>query len=1089
MLYKPRWPASFFTRMMSKSHPVLSWILLGLFVIAGAGCSKEAKFERRLAAGDKQMADGYYDVAEAEYRAAMQLSPNDPKVRSRMSTLLYNQGRVLTSYLMVQQLVKDTPEDIDAQLIYGLSSLAMARTADARAAAKKVLEARPTSEEAVLLLVETCITSRDNEETRRMIEELRAKNADTAAYHVGLGMLRLVQRDPAGAETEFRKALELDPKSSAAHAQMGNLHLARNEQKQAAESLKTAADLSPPRAPRRLKYIDFLIRSNALAEAKTELANLEKAAPDYVPALVMAMKLAYRQNELADTERLAAKVLERDRTNYDALLQKAALKLAKGDFDGVLSELKTMAGHYPRAPQLKYQQALVYLKKNEPYLAEENLQQALQLSPSYDDAIMLLADIQLKRGDAGPVIPAITAMLKRTPGALPGYVLLAKAYQLQGNIDETINILKALSDATPNSAETAYLLGMALSTANRKDDARAAFERSLKNKEDYWPALEVIVEEDFLGNRKEAITQRVEAMVAKYPQATAPWLFRAKLREASKDDKGAEADLLKAIELEPGSHYAYVQLARLYFESNRGQEAVTKLTQIATATNTAPAYMQLGTLHSALKQYDLAQQAYEKALAIDARFVPALNNLASVNEKLGQLEKALTYARKARELSPTDVMVADTLGWIHFRRGQYEAALPLLQSSAEAYPGEPDIQYHLAMTHYQLGQERIASQVFERVINASTDSPVKEDARSRLAILAIDPAKATPAVRADLEERLKREPNDPAVLTRLGAIKERNGAPREAAAHYEAALKVTPRSFSTLLALVHLYVGPLKDPAKARELAKSAHTLQPTDGQAAWRFGRLVYEAGDFAWSVTLLEEAARQLRDQPNLTFDLAQAQYSVGRIADAEASVKQALAGQNLTNRAGAQRMATMIAATKTPAALQAALPEARAIIAREPNDFPALMVVALSHEQQKEFPAARQVYEKILAQNAAFAVATRNLAILFADQLGDDAKGEELATKARQTFPEDPELAYSLGTIQYRKGDYNAAVRFLRQSQARRENHPETLFFLGMAQFQLKNGPESRTNLQRALQLKLPPQEEHEARRVLEELNRGG
>lgn len=1076
---------------MPKSTSTILRIVLGLFVLVGtASCSKQSKMERRIAAGDKQMAAGYYDVAESEYRAALQLVPNDPKARGRIGILLYNQGRVVTSFLLLQQVVKELPDDIDLQLSYGLASLAMARTTEARAVAKKVLESRPKSEDAVLLLVETCVTTRDNEETRRIIEQLREKNGDTSAYHVGIGILSLVQRDQAAAEPEFRKALELDPKSSAAHAQMGNLHLARDDAKQAAESLKKAAELSPLRAPRRLKYIDFLIRTEALPEAKTELEKLTKAAPDYVPALVMAMKLAYGQNDLAETAKLADKVIERDRVNYDALMQRAALKLAKGDTDGVLNELKIMEGHYPRAPQIKYQLALVYLKKNEPYLAEENLLKAIQLSPTYDEAIVMLADLSLKKGDAPAAVSTLTPLLRRSPRMIQAYVLLARAHQALGNLPETLNILQRLSESTPKSPESAYLYGMVLYQVGRFDEARAAFERSLQNSENYWPTLEMLVEDDLSHNRKPAATARVEALIAKYPKVAGPWLFRAKIRQLSNDIDGAEADLTKAIEVEPNAQYAYLQLAKLYLQKNRGADLVEKLTRNAETAKTAGAFMQLAMVHEAIGKIEPAREAYEKALATDSRFVPALNNLAALyNEKLNQPEKAYTLGRQARDRAPGDPIIADTLGWIHFRRGQYDSALPLLQASAEAMPGEPEILYHLAMTHYQLGQEEAARQVFQRVVNTTVISPVKEEARARLALLAIDPAKAPPTARGELEERLKREPNDPVVLVRLGAIKERDGAAREAAAHYETALKIMPRSFPTLLALVHLYVGPLKDAAKARELAKNAHTLQPTDGQAAWRFGRLVYDAGDFAWSVTLLQEAARQLPNQPNIIFDLAQAQYSVGRIADAEASLKQALAGQNLANREAAQRMAAMIAATKTPALLQAAQPEARRILASEPNHVPALMVTALGFEQQKDFRGARQVYEKILAQNAAFVTATRNLAIVYADQLGDDQKGEELGVKARQTFSDDPELAFSLGAIFYRKADYNSAVRFLRQSQAKRPQHAETLFFLGMCLFQQKNGPESRTQLMEAIRYKLPPQEEHEARRVLEELNRQG
>ena len=93
------------------------------------------------------------------------------------------------------------------------------------------------------------------------------------------------------------------------------------------------------------------------------------------------------------------------------------------------------------------------------------------------------------------------------------------------------------------------------------------------------------------------------------------------------------------------------------------------------------------------------------------------------------------------------------------------------------------------------------------------------------------------------------------------------------------------------------------------------------------------------------------------------------------------------------------------------------------------------------------------------------------------------------ARKTFPDDAELAYEVGAVRYRGGDFPAAVRYLQQSIGIRGQNPEALFFLGMSHFQLKNITESRSALQRALESALPEQEANEARRVLEELNRGG
>ena len=82
-------------------------------------------------------------------------------------------------------------------------------------------------------------------------------------------MLDLRQNDQARAESEFKTALNLDPKSSDAYAALGTLYWSRNDLKEADQAFKTAADLAPPRSPMRLRYADFLVKTGATAEAKS----------------------------------------------------------------------------------------------------------------------------------------------------------------------------------------------------------------------------------------------------------------------------------------------------------------------------------------------------------------------------------------------------------------------------------------------------------------------------------------------------------------------------------------------------------------------------------------------------------------------------------------------------------------------------------------------------------------------------------------------------------------------------------------------------------------------------------------------------
>ena len=108
-----------------------------------------------------------------------------------------------------------------------------------------------------------------------------------------------------------------------------------------------------------------------------------------------------------------------------------------------------------------------------------------------------------------------------------------------------------------------------------------------------------------------------------------------------------------------------------------------------------------------------------------------------------------------------------------------------------------------------------------------------------------------------------------------------------------------------------------------------------------------------------------------------------------------------------------------------------------------------------------------------------------LVYAERLGDDQKAYDLALKARETLPDDPELGKTIGILLYRRGDYAGAARALQEGLRKRGDDGETLYYLGMAHFKLKENSESLSELQRALNLSLSDIEADDAKSTLNEL----
>jgi uncharacterized protein HemY len=128
---------------------------------------------------------------------------------------------------------------------------------------------------------------------------------------------------------------------------------------------------------------------------------------------------------------------------------------------------------------------------------------------------------------------------------------------------------------------------------------------------------------------------------------------------------------------------------------------------------------------------------------------------------------------------------------------------------------------------------------------------------------------------------------------------------------------------------------------------------------------------------------------------------------------------------------------------------------------------------------------MYSNILRRLPDFAPAQKRLAMLYAQDPSTVAAAYDLATKARKTLPDDPELAELLGRLSYEKKEYPRAVQLLQESARKQALDADSLFYLGMSQLQGRQKAEAREVLDQALVAGLQEPLAAEAKRALAEL----
>lgn len=1076
-------------RRFAVAGPGISAICLLFLALLSAGCTKEARKNRYLARANADFAAGRYEQAEIEYRKVLQIATGGPATLGPLGIIYHEQGRFPQAFAFLSKAAEMAPDNSDYQLKLCLTKLSLGAFKEARQDAERILQKQPGQEDALLVLAETTSSQKDLQETVRRIKAMRQQDKNRPGYHLALAILYLRQGQVAEVAPELNQALALDPKFPAAHTALGNLHWMNNELERADAALKAGAELSPLRSPRRLKYADFKLKTGSTNEAVKILEELTRKVPDYLPPYIYLAQLAFAQDRLDDCSALLEKVLIKDPINIQAVLLSADVKLKKRQIPQATEELLRLSKTYPRSPGIQQLLAQCYLLNGEEAKAEASLKDALAVDPTFPEAILALAELSMKKGEFAAAAVSLEQLLKRRPELPQAYLLLAAAYTSQKKFDQALAVYRQMQPRFPRNPQVPFLMAEILARQNQWAEARKSCIQSLELGPDSLPPLELLVDLDLTDKQPEAALKRVKEQIERRPGVPELQLLLAKIYVSQEDYTQAEAALLKSIAIAPDLRAPYVLLARIYLSSGKTQQALDKLNSFVARTNDAAALLQIGIIQDSLTNYPAARDAYEKALAVNPDFGAALNNLAYLYcENFGQIDKALELAERARRLYPAAPAMADTLGWILYRKGEYPKALALLAEAATAAPNEPEIQCHLGMVRYALGQEGPARSALENAVKSDKDFPWKEKARQCLAILAIDPKSSDPAAQSQLEKRLAEEPNDSIALVRLAGIHNRNGAPEKAIKAYEQALARNPRNAVILASLARLHAAPgsLNSPKKALEYAKDAHAAAPADASISQLLGHLAYESGDYKWAASLLREAALKLPDQPAVFYDLALSCYGLGQLPAAEGAMQNVLKGASAFDQADeAKRFLSLLLAYRDPAQRAAVVSQLPDVLKADPNYIPALMVNQLLQQEQGDFQTARKTLDHVLTINPLFVPATRDLAILCFDRFPGESKTSELAIKARESFPDDPNLARVLGILAYRREDYSNAARFLKQSLQARGNDAELLYYLGVTQYRLKSLAESKQSLKRALDLNLAPQLAADAKRILAEL----
>jgi tetratricopeptide (TPR) repeat protein len=337
----------------------------------------------------------------------------------------------------------------------------------------------------------------------------------------------------------------------------------------------------------------------------------------------------------------------------------------------------------------------------------------------------------------------------------------------------------------------------------------------------------------------------------------------------------------------PGAQKIDQTIERLSAKTREGRQ------DRAAWTALGDAFMQKARETADASYYGRAEQAFERARALDATHVDALVGLAWVQSARHEFEKSTESARKALELDPATAAAYGLLGDAALELGEYDLAAEHYQRMLDL---RPDISAYSRTAHLLLvtGDVRRATWLMGKAINAG--APYAENTawcRAQLALMHLATGNLL-AAEQTVEQAISRAPNNYHVLFAQGRVRAARANYAGAIDSYRRASAIAPQH-EVVVALGQLYVV-----TEDRKSAEQQWALVETIG----RLNKANGVQGDVQLARFLADRERRlgesltiaelEFKRRPNVFVAdaLAWSYYKNGRYADARRAITKALA-----------------------------------------------------------------------------------------------------------------------------------------------------------------------------------------------------
>jgi putative PEP-CTERM system TPR-repeat lipoprotein len=542
----------------------------------------------------------------------------------------------------------------------------------------------------------------------------------------------------------------------------------------AEEITEAALNNEPPSAYALVAAARLSMQKGDFESTRTQLEEVFAKYPKYAPAWNLLGDIESAERRPGKAEQAYTKVIELSGNTFDALLNRAMMRIYRRNYQGATQDLIQLRGAYGGQahfhPGANFAWGLVMLQTKQLDEAERYFHTASEFSDAYPQTFYYKAAISLEKGLVEQALTSVYQFLGLVPGSVVGSKLAAKielsqqsydkaeklllpvvairpfdiealnllasALLAQGKSGEGLELLGRVAELQPKSSEAKARLGAGFLAAGL-DDLGVETLRKILEEDPSYEQADVLIVLNYLRQKEvENAIKSAQEYRDRNPESATSYDLLGRAFLAGNRKEEARTAFLKALEIRPGDPGAGISLADLALQEKNfelAREYYKKVldknpSHMQTLMKLASSFALEGREQDMLSSLQNTLSAYPRAM--EPRLMMARYYIAG-----GHLEWALSLLDELSEEQKAHPDALVTQAGFELAAGRYNQALVTLGRLVEIYPDVSQHHYMLSKAYAGVGDIKQFSAELERTVELDPDHFYAKIALARLALL------------------------------------------------------------------------------------------------------------------------------------------------------------------------------------------------------------------------------------------------------------------------------------------------------------------------------------------------------------------